>query len=380
MKELKQIIEAYTVAACKQQRAALATVVHVEGSSYRGPGARMLITEEGILTGAISGGCLEGDALRKALMVMIEGKPLLTTYDTSNEEDAIIGVGLGCNGIIRVLIEPIHTALAINPIALLKIIVEKRQAAMLVTFFSQENTRSTQQGTRLLMRADGGLWGDAGSADVKSIFTDIKKALRVHETSFKIMSANGQTDSPLMAFMEYMAPPISLFIAGAGNDVFPLVEIAGVLGWDITLIDGRANYANRQRFPSCHIVISEPEEAWRNIAIDKSTAVVLMSHNYLYDKLMMKTALALAAPYVGMLGPRKKWQRMLKELEDEGITFDEKEIACVHSPIGLDIGAETPDEIALAIATEIKAVFAGRTGKFLRNVAGSIHNREKTIV
>lgn len=371
MKEIKQIIQAFEVACSKQQKAALATVVHVAGSSYRGPGARMLITEDGMLTGAISGGCLEGDALRKALMVMMQGKPLLTTYDTSDEEDAIIGVGLGCNGIIQVLIEPIVSEDPTNPIILLQSILQKRQAAVLVTFFSLQNKWSEQQGTRLLLKADGAVL----KADVMPVALQdvMKEAAHTLENKEAVFLAYEEVS----AFFEYVPSPVSLIIAGAGNDVFPLVQMSEVLGWDLTLIDGRPKYANTQRFPSCQIIVAEPEKALLQLVMDDRTAVVLMTHNYNYDKALLKALLPLPVNYIGMLGPKKKLSRMQTELAEEGIQLPEER---VFSPVGLDIGAETAEEIALAILAEIKAVFAGKTGVYLRNYAGQIHQRKTEII
>src|ERR1700759_3473093 len=132
MKEIIDIITAYDVAVKHKKKTALATVVLVEGSAYRRAGARMLVTEDGELTGAISGGCLEGDALRKARLAMAQQQPILVTYDTTDDDDAKLGVGLGCNGIIHILIEPIHPENNNNPIQLLKSISAKRQNAVLV--------------------------------------------------------------------------------------------------------------------------------------------------------------------------------------------------------------------------------------------------------
>ncbi|SIN99551.1 XdhC family protein [Chitinophaga niabensis] len=372
MKEIKQIIHAYELACKKQQKAALATVVHVAGSSYRAPGARMLITEDGMLTGAISGGCLEGDALRKALMVMMQGKPLLTTYDTSDEEDAVIGVGLGCNGIIRVLIEPILPEDPVNPIILLQHTLEKRQAVVLVTFFSLHNKWSEQQGTRLLLKADGALL----KAD-NIIPAAINDAKNIKESIFIEYRDNGQ---PVSAFYEYIPPPVSIIVAGAGNDVLPLVQIGEVLGWDITLVDGRPAYANSQRFPACRVIVSDPESALRELVIDDQTAVVLMTHNYNYDKALLKALIAMPVNYIGMLGPRKKLSRMLTEFEEEGTKVTEEQLSRVYSPVGLDIGAETAEEIALAVLAEIKAVFAGRSGVYLRSFTGKMHERKTEII
>lgn len=371
MKELKQIIQAFELACENGQKAALATVVHVEGSSYRGPGARMLITEDGMLTGAISGGCLEGDALRKALTVMMQGKPLLATYDTSDEDDAVIGVGLGCNGIIRVLIEPLDT---VNPVTLLQQIVQKRQAAVLVTFFSLDNKWNPQQGTRLLLRVNEEILQTGPTpVDLQLVLKDAENAFKTKTPSF-IQYPTGDT-----AFIEYIAPAVSLVIAGAGNDVFPLVQISEVLGWDVTLIDGRPNYANARRFPDCRLIVSDPANALRELTIDEQTAVLLMTHNYNYDKAMLKALSALPVNYIGVLGPKKKFTRIQSELAEEGITLTDEQLSRIYSPVGLDIGAETADEIALAITAEIKTVFAGKTGVTLRNVKGGIHQRDTAI-
>lgn len=375
MKEIKQIIHAYELACKKQQKAALATVVHVAGSSYRAPGARMLITEDGMLTGAISGGCLEGDALRKALMVMMQGKPLLTTYDTSDEEDAVIGVGLGCNGIIQVLIEPIIPEDATNPILLLQHIVLKRQAVVLVTFFSLHNKWSEQQGTRLLLKADKNFLGPDNL--LPSAIKDAENILEQKESIFIEYPNDGH---PVSAFYEYIPPPVSIIVAGAGNDVFPLVQIGEVLGWDITLVDGRPVYANTQRFPACRLIVADPESALRELVIDDQTAVVLMTHNYNYDKALLKALITMPVNYIGMLGPRKKLSRMLTEYEEEGIKVTEEQLSRVYSPVGLDIGAETAEEIALAVLAEIKAVFAGRSGVYLRSFTGKMHERKTEII
>lgn len=383
MKEIKQIIQAYEQACTDRQKVALATVVHVEGSSYRAPGARMLIREDGMLVGAISGGCLEGDALRKALMVMIQEKPLLTTYDTSDEDDAFIGVGLGCNGIIRVLIEPINSEDEMNPIMLLKTVIQNRQPSILITFFSLHNKWSEDQGTRLLLRK-----GDV-LKQRETIPIDLEVIVRETEGIFKTKNSifiqyppleNGVGNEALTAFMEYIEPTLSLVVAGAGNDVLPLVQFAEILGWNVTLVDGRPSYASAQRFPACRLIVSNPEQALNNVVIDDKTAIVLMTHNYGYDKGILRTlSTNQALSYIGMLGPKKKLEKMMKELEEEGREISSK-LLHIYSPVGLDIGAETSEEIALSIIAEIKAVFSSRTGGFLRDLAGSIHDRRTTIV
>ena len=161
MKEVQDIVAAYDEAQREGRQTALATVVHVLGSSYRRPGARMLVTDDGKLTGAISGGCLEGDALRKARLVMARQQALLATYDTTDEDDAKLGVGLGCNGIIQILIEPIDPANPLNPIQLLKSFLRHRQTAVLVTLFSLAHRKAEQPGTCFLMEQNQYIKGHA---------------------------------------------------------------------------------------------------------------------------------------------------------------------------------------------------------------------------
>lgn len=399
MKEIKSIIEAFERAHQQRQKTALATVVHVEGSSYRAPGARMLITEDGSLTGAISGGCLEGDALRKALMVIMQDRPLLVTYHTTDEDNAVFGINLGCNGTIRVLIEPVDAESPQNPVALLKAAVSEKLPSVLVIFFSLNDYRNSWQGTRLLIK--NGFASEANKivlgkdAHIEWPFQtetyfrkDIKEAfekerslfINYHLTEKDGTAEEEKTDDEITAFLEYLKPDISLVIAGAGNDVFPVVQMAGLMGWSITLIDGRPAYANTQRFPACQILIAEPEKALLDDLINQRTACLIMSHNYHYDKAMLRRFSQYDVPYIGMLGPRKKFERIMNELREEGILFSPAQQACIHSPVGLDIGAETPEGIACSIIAEINAVFSDRTGKSLRTFKGAIHHRKTEMV
>jgi xanthine dehydrogenase accessory factor len=151
MMELQEIVKAYDTDVQKGRRCALATVVHVNGSSYRRSGARMLVNDEGMITGAISGGCLEGNALQKALFAIAKQEPLIVTYDTSDEEDRSIGVQLGCAGIIKVLFQPVHPAKTDNPIELIRKILQNRQPSVLITFYNINNPQNKLTGTYLFL-------------------------------------------------------------------------------------------------------------------------------------------------------------------------------------------------------------------------------------
>ena len=368
MKEIIDIVAAYDEAVKSGKKTALATVVLVEGSAYRKAGARMLITEDGQLTGAISGGCLEGDALRKARMVILQQEPLLVTYDTMDDDDAKLGVGLGCNGIIHILIEPINDGQT-NPITLLRSVISSNGYSVLVTVFSVEDRKAPQPGSCLCLADGKTLINGLEILPYKNeLLEDAKNALDNQRSS--VTAYEGYT-----AFVECVKPLISLVILGAGNDAIPLTKIAAVLGWNITVVDGRPNYATAERFPSAKkIVVAKPEQVLSELEINEWTALVLMTHNYNYEVAFLKEILPLQISYIGILGPRKKLDRMLEELEVNGTTITQKNLETIHGPVGLDIGSENAEEIALSIVAEIKAVFSARSGNSLKYKATVIHS------
>lgn len=377
MKEIKSIIHAYDEAREQGKQTALATVVHVEGSSYRRPGARMLITEEGHLTGAISGGCLEGDALNKAQFVMTKQKTMLVTYDTMDDDDAKFGVGLGCNGIIQVLIEPIDPDAAVSPITLIREASSKREKAVAVTLFSLDNRKEEQPGTCLLVKENNTMHGSAPYLQ-DLLLHDAQDVFGSRQSAFKNYISGTKN---INAFIEYMQPPVSLVIIGAGNDVFPVVGMADILGWDTTVIDGRPAFAKKERFTSsCQVLVSKPESVLEKISIDDRTVFLLMTHNYNYDLAILRALLRMNVAYIGSLGPKKKLDRMLDELREEGMEITPEMLANVYGPTGLDIGAETSEEIALSMLAEIKAVLSGRNAGPLKLLNTVIHPREQSLI
>lgn len=368
MKEISDILKSYSEAQKAGKKCALATVVKVEGSSYRQPGARMLVTEDGILTGAISGGCLEGDALRKALLSIHQKQNKLITYNTSNEDSAEIGLQLGCNGIVHILFEFIDEEISNNPIELLRQLEAERKEAVVVTVFSLKRG-AAQIGTALFFRKDNPVLHH--DIDVLNLISDVKEVLENKKTIVKRLIEENDDE----ALIEYIKPPISLIIAGAGNDVQPLVKMATILGWKITIQEGRATHVTSKRFPKAdalHTVKSE--QFLENIIVDDQTFFVLMTHNYKYDLAVLKSLFEIDCNYIGILGPKSKFNRMLDDLHNEGIIPSEEQLQRVHSPIGLDIGSETAEEIALSIVSEIKAFATERIGTSLRYKKGKIHD------
>ncbi len=371
MKEIREIVKAYEQCVLAGRRMALASLVTLEGSSYRRPGARMLVDDEGQMTGAISGGCLEGDALRKALLVISQQDPKLVTYDTTDEDDMSLGVQLGCAGVIQVLFEPIDPTVESNPVRLLQQAASGRQPAVLVTLIDRSNTLSPQRGTCFMMQQDGSMMSNLDGSLALSIAENAREALHMSASLHREYVHEGQT---FQAFIEFVPPPVSLIVIGGGNDAIPVVNIASELGWDVTVVDGRATHARSARFEAaCQVMVSKPESVLERISIDPHTVFVLMTHNYQYDLAMLRAMLPLDLTYLGLLGPRKKLNRMLSELRDQGMEIDDEMLDKVYGPVGLDIGAETPEEIALSVIAEIKAILSNRQGSSLRDKTGPIH-------
>jgi xanthine dehydrogenase accessory factor len=370
-KEVGDIITAFKEAQKQGRQTALATIVHVEGSSYRRPGARMLVEDNGKMTGAISGGCLEGDALRKALLAINQKQNRLVTYNTLDEDDIAFGVQLGCNGIVHILFEPIDPMQDHHPVALLEKCFMQRKDAVLVTLFSLKNYHGYQPGTCFFSD------GETTHQNIrdKELAIEVENdAAMVLEQQLSLLKEYKSKE--LTAFVEFLEPPVSLVIVGAGNDAQPLVELAAVLGWQLTIIDGRPTHASKQRFPKAHqVIVGKPFEAKKMLAIDKRTVFVLMTHNYNYDLEILGLLLQEPCRYIGCLGPRKRLERMLAELKGKGLTLTNEQRNMIYGPIGLDIGAEAAEEIALSVLAEIKTVLEERSGMRLRDRGEVIHAR-----
>jgi xanthine/CO dehydrogenase XdhC/CoxF family maturation factor len=205
------------------------------------------------------------------------------------------------------------------------------------------------------------------------VLADVRTSYRDNVSCFKqYPSLNG--------FIEFLPPPPALVIAGAGNDIIPLVEISSLLGWHTTVVDGRPYHATRERFPKAdEVLVAKPQEVLTKVPTDGHTFFLLMTHNYNYDIALLRELLQKDYPYIGVLGPRTKLDRMLEELQRAGLMPDEHQLSVIHGPVGLDIGAETAQEIAVSIVAEIKALLSGRTGGVLKNNIHPIHNRPLLI-
>lgn len=334
------------------QGSVLATVVHVEGSAYRRPGARMWIRPDGTRTGTISGGCLEGDVARKAAWWTNSGQPVLRVYDTTSDEDAVWAFGLGCNGVIYVLLERADSP---ETHALLAFLEEGRRAqredVVATVVRASEDSR---------YRTGQHLFGPVGfPAELAASARAALASRRSH-----LLHLDGAD-----FFFEYIAPPQRLVVFGAGHDVIPVVQLAASLGWSVTVADVRSGYAKPDRFPGAEsVTVLPPSGAITGLKIDRDTAVVLMTHNFPLDAKLVPQLLPLQPRYLGLLGPRKRTTRLFAEFGADPLRYD------LHSPIGLDIGGDAPEVIALSIIAEIQSELAGRPGGPLRWNRGPIHN------
>jgi xanthine dehydrogenase accessory factor len=341
---------------------ALATIVGTSGSTYRHAGARLLVTAAGEWVGNLSGGCLEGEVLEVGHRVIDRGRAELAAYDLTADEEAIWGWGLGCNGAIDVLVEPSPTAA--DAVRALRVAERSGRPHVLATVLSSPSAPS---GAHLLLGEAGDRSGDL-PGDLGSAVTAAARETLAAGTSRRVTVAGADV------FLEVLRPPLRLLVCGAGHDAVPLVRAASDLGWNVVVVDDRSSFLVPERFPgAAGFVRAEPAEAAAAAGVDEHTSVVVMSHNFLRDVDYLGSFLGTPCAYLGMLGPARRLERLLAELEGRGVrpTADDREK--LHGPAGLDLGAETPDEIAAAICAEILAVSRGHRGGPLRDRAGPIH-------
>ncbi len=337
MSEIDAILEAAARLRADGEPAALATVVAVRGSSYRRPGARLLVPSSSPPIGLISGGCLEEEAARLAREAIRLDAPVLVTVDHSAEGDELWGMGLGCRGVIDLLAEP--PALAAETLDALRAARDGSATYLLTGLDGERRVLTEQEADALGERA----------------------ALAV---------AHGRPTIIGEAVLDPILPPLHLVVCGAGPDAGPLVAAGLRLGWRVSVIDRRRSLLRPERFPGAVLHDVEPAEAAEAAGASEWTAVVLMSHDYLRDAASLGGFLGRGVRYLGVLGPRDRTDRLLAELETSPTDAD---LAALHAPAGLDVGADGAEEVATAIVGEILATLRGRTGTPLRDRPGPIH-------
>jgi xanthine dehydrogenase accessory factor len=331
MKELQAVVGHL----CRSgEPSVLATLATVEGSSYRRPGARMLVTGSGARIGSISGGCLEEDLLERSRRVASGGQAELVVYDTTAENDVVWGVGLGCHGVVRILLERLPprpawaTALAENLMA-------GRQTELSV------------------------VWENAGG----TLGTRLREAAAPNEAGLKVG-----------VFNERIEPPVALAIFGAGDDAQPLARMALELGWRVTIADSRPSMPTEARFPGVFALVLGPaEELVARASPPSRSLAVVMTHHYRHDLPLLRQLLQIPLAYLGLLGPKRRSERILSEIEGKGLPLTQAMRSHIRAPVGLDLGANAPEEVALSIIAEMTAVLHGRDASPLRNRELPIH-------
>src|SRR5918992_5822609 len=337
MGEIDAILSAAAACEARDEPYALATVVAVRGSSYRRPGARLLVPRDAQPVGIISGGCLEAEAAAHARDVLAAETPRLVTIHHSAEGDEVWGSGLGCRGVIDLLVEPAD--LAAETVGALRAAHETGAETFLLTGEDGERRRlSREQALGLGERA----------------------ALAV---------ARGRPTLIGQAVLDPILPSPHLLVCGAGPDAEPIVAGAVRLGWGVTVADPRRGAPDPARFPGATLVGGDPAEV-AGVASTGRSAALLMSHNYLRDGEYLAALVGSGLDYIGILGPRDRTERLLAELARQGVQLTDDDRMHLHAPAGLDLGADGPEEVAAAILAEILAVFHGGTGLPLRERSG----------
>jgi xanthine dehydrogenase accessory factor len=363
MKEIRSIVEAWRTIDPGTTQAALATVVRVEGSSYRRAGARMLVLDNGTYLGGISGGCLEGDALRRARKGIALGRSSVITYDTTQDDDYQIGVGLGCQGIIDVLFTPLRPDEAGCPLRILSGVTGIRRPVAVVTVTGSPDER---QLGRTFLYEEGQLPDlyDERKAEGAEVVAAIGQALKEGRSRSRSF---GET----RLFIEVILPAIHVVVYGGNYDIRTLLRQTAELGWDSTAVLNTGRVAKELTAAATTVLDSRSGSA---PLIDDYTAVLLMSHDYRTDTANLRLVLPSAASYIGLLGPRKRAQKIFEAFAEGGQPLGEAELRRIYAPAGLDLGAATPEEIALSILAEVRSHFAGRPGGSLRLREGSIYD------
>lgn len=362
MKEIRKIIAEYDSIDHNVEKLALASVVNVEASSYRRIGARMLVRSTGIWTGGISGGCLEGDALKRSQKAIFKNAASNVVYDTMEGDKNQIGVGLGCNGRIEVLFTPIDPNDPNNEIEQLRKIIHADEASIVIKLIDCPEHLEVL-GRSMLVGKDQGVI-DFENIDPEELSMFVEKTRNKKAASIFSTHING---APVKLLIEFIRPETRLIVVGDNYDVSSILEIAQVLGWK-SIVVGKAKKLSKSVFSLCEQVLDYDKAD--SISINEYTAVILMSHDYKHDKSLLPIFAEQKPAYIGMLGPKKRYMKMKEELAEVNM----EHVDFFFSPTGLEIGAESPEEIALSIAAEIIAKMRGKKGGYLREKLGSIHD------
>ena len=370
VRDLRELLAAFERVRAEGRYAALVTVVRVAGPAYRRPGARMLIAAGGARVGLVSGGCLEADLAERSRGALESGRALAVAYDASTDEELVFGLGSGCGGKIEVLIERVPERPDGGHLALASRCFARREPFALATVFGSDG--AVRVGSRCWRTARGESGGDVDDAALAAELGRAAAAAIVDRRN-RIVSVR-TTEGAVEALVEALFPPPELLVLGAGSDALPVVRLAVRLGFDVTVADLRPALARPKRFPGAvRVVACDPGRLVETLAPDPESSVLVMSHVFAHDVGYLRELVPRHRGYLGVLGSRARTERVLAELAKEGVVLSAAQRARIRAPVGLDIGAETPEEIAVSALAEIRAVLSGRAGGTLSDRDAPIH-------
>lgn len=350
----------------------LATIIHTEGSSYQKAGARMLIRESGELLGILAGGCFEGDLRERAQSVFNDGQARVIVYDMRSPSDAIWGLGLGCNGAVHVLLQRLTSQDEYFPLTVFDAVCAGDQHGILATVCQSD--QSEQIGQTWLIdntQLDGLTVTDNNHP---SLQTQAQTCLLADKPMLLPCELDGTTSQ---IFFDPIKPPNRLLILGAGPDAVPLTRMAAQLGWRVTLVDHRPANVKAERFPDAEAVLHViPPELNDYLDLNRFDALLVMTHSIDYDERYLRQIGDSQIPYIGLLGPAHRRNLLLQNLGEAAEKLRDR----AFGPVGLDIGANTPEEIALSILAEIQAVSAQRNGGRLCLRDAPMHDQTQPVV
>jgi len=352
---------------------ALATLVAVDGSSYRQPGARMLCDADGrVLAGAISGGCLEGDVARRAAAVCASGHGTVMTYDLREDLETIWGFGSGCDGVAHILLAPLTD---LSPLEDARLESESRGNGVLLLIV--ESGDPQRVGALCFVR-------DAAPALATMPAVSARVQDTVRHTDRPYLGEQTTASGAERVFGSPVRPPVHVIVVGASRGAESLARVAHAVGWGTTVVDHRSEVLESLALPngsSRRIVAAEHAASAvldGSVVVDARTMFALCTHRFDHDQLWLETALATESPYIGVLGSRQRATRLVRTLVDAGRPPRARDRARLFAPIGLDIGGDSPDDIGLAAVAEMQAVLESRPGGSLRERTAPMHARSDT--
>ncbi|WP_232685932.1 XdhC family protein [Halobacterium zhouii] len=350
------------------ETAAVATIVGVDGSAYRRPGAKLLAPEDAETLGAITAGCLEGPVADLAAHARTSGEVAVETYDLV--DDDAWGLGVGCNGVIDVLVEPLDDSM--DP--LLDALEDRDVATVLTVVASADD--DVPVGARSVLGADGTAYSGDDRAGVPADALDALRDAASETSRSRQVTVECETGD-FDVFVDPVEPAPDLVLFGAQNDVHAVARFAREAGFRVTVATARGARADDDAFPHAHrVVATRPNEIVDVVDAPERAGVVVMSHNFVDDRLALEHLLTeTSVPYVGLMGPRERFEEMREAFAEEGTVLSAEELDRVATPVGLDLGDGSPTGIALSIVSEALAAANGASGGRLAEQEGPIHER-----